>query len=210
MNTVASGGTPPSFPSLPSVKSTQKKLVLNDAPSLVLLTIDAARALLPGHDEDDILSLVEDRFVPFAWDISLRPGTTARELRLFPACIEHYARTGGSRPFSFDGLTLPQISESTNRRAFRQALQESDFMFGQLTQRVLAALLQGHTKPFISGNTLRLLLNCGSTHLTNLIDAGALRQLPGTEYRRGPHGAALLDRDSVLQFLQSRLEGASL
>lgn len=162
-------------------QSAQRKLVLDDSPALVLATVSDARAALPGHDEDDILALIEDGSLPFAWDIALRPGKSAREFRLYPACVEHYRRTGGSRPY-------PDAARF---------------------DAVIVRLLGHHAgKPFLTSNTLRLLLNCGPTHIINLIDAGALKQMPGTVYRRGPNGAALVESYSFVRFLETRLEGA--
>ncbi len=159
-------------------RQVQRKLVLQDAPPLVLATVCEARMRLPGHDENDILAMIEEGALPFAWDIALKPGRMAREFRIWPDCIEHYARTGGTRRYA---------------RSFESALHE---------------LLGRHGKPFITSNQVRLQLNCGPTHVINLVDAGQLKQLPGTKYKTGPNGAALVMRESYIEFLRTRLEGA--
>lgn len=154
----------------------QRKLVLNDKPRVILATIETARQSIPGHDEDDIVALIEEGFLPCAWNIALDPRVMARELRILPACIEHYAATNGSHPF-------PDVRSS------------------------LSNLLKLPDQPFIRANLVRLVLNCSSTHLINLIDAKLLKQVAGTQYRRGPNGDAILDTASLIKFLDSRQEG---
>jgi hypothetical protein len=163
----------------------QRKLVLDDQLYRPLITIESARSSLPGHDEDDIIALIDEGFIPWAWNIALKPGRMARELRLLPECVEHYRRTYGSRGVAIDAH-LTSID------------------------RVIAHLLKFHDKPFILSTDIRLILNCGSTHVTNLVDAKVLKQLPGTDYRRGPNGAACVTRESLEQFLTARLEDGSL
>jgi hypothetical protein len=160
--------------------ATQRKLVLNDRATLVLATIETARLMLPGHDEDDILCLIQEGALPWSWNIALDPRNSAREIRILPDCIDHYARTGGSRQFGVRNLNF----------------------------LIAHRLLPETHKPFVLSTALKLMLNCGATHITNLVDAKILEELPGTKYRRGPNGAACITRDSAVRFLQSRLEGA--
>jgi hypothetical protein len=150
----------------------QRKLPLDETPALVLADVAAARMALPGHDEDDILAMIEDGQLAYAWNIGLG---TAREIRIYPPCVEHYRRTGGSRQFN------------------------------PAEPAVLAELLSRNgEKPFIKSSVLRLILNCGSTHLINLIEAKALRVVPNTTWGTGPNGAALVTIDSLKTFLQTR------
>lgn len=72
----------------------QRKLVIGDDLLCVLLTVSAAREKLPGHDEDDLLALCQDKFIAVAFDIGLGG---RRELRLLPSAVEFYRKTGGSR-----------------------------------------------------------------------------------------------------------------
>jgi hypothetical protein len=177
-----------SLPSLSSVQSVQRKLRLDDSPSLVLATISDARRALPGHDEDDITLLIEEN-VLLAWDISLRPGDTARELRILPHTIDRYARAG-SKSFSVTSVI---------------SCKKSGSLSNPFSATWPSLLLGRHQdKPFLFATTIRLLLNCGATHVTNLVDAGSLVQLTGTEYRRGPNGAACIERGSFLTFLKGR------
>jgi hypothetical protein len=66
-------------------------------------------------------------------------------------------------------------------------------------------LFQTGEKQSINTTRAKVILNCGPTHVTNLIDSGLLKQIPGTTYRRGR--AAVITCDSFLAFLKSRLEG---
>jgi hypothetical protein len=165
---------------LPPAKALQRKLVLNDSATLVLATIETARLMLPGHDEDDILSLIQEGALPWTWNIALDPSNTAREIRILPDCIDHYARTGGSRQFGLRNLNF----------------------------LIAHRLLPETHKPFVLSTRLRLLFNCSATHITNLVDANILEELAGTKYRRGPNGAACITRASATKFLEQRLEGA--
>jgi hypothetical protein len=165
----------------------QRKLVLDDAPTLVLATIAHARLQLPGHDEDDILALIQEGALLWSWNIALRPKVSAAEYRIWPDCITHYKATSGSRPYG-QLAGQPKTIEA---------------LVDQLVPE----------KPFLWSTTIRLLLNCGPEHVTNLIDAKCLKCLPlttgGALYRRGPGGAACIKRESFIQFLKTRLEGAS-
>jgi len=163
---------------------TQRKMVLDDTPAVVLATIEQARQHLPGHDEDDILALIEEGAIPWCWNIALNPRNMARELRILPDCINHYQATAGARDFT---KTFPNLAT---------------------LEHVLAHLLHGDDKPFLRSTTIRFLLNCGGQHIINLIDAGILIEMPGTSYKRGPTGAAAIRRASFLRFLQTRAEGA--
>lgn len=155
----------------------QRKLPILDDHLLVLATISAARAKLPGHDEDDILALIEDGYL-LAFNIALQPPPLmARELRILPPSLDLYARQFSKTPVRAFAHTWPRV------------------------------LLAGEDKPFLFAPTVALMLTCSPTHVTNLIDAGLLRQLDGTRYSRGPNGAACILRESFLGFLKSRLEG---
>jgi hypothetical protein len=148
----------------------QRKMVLpGEALSLVLMTIEAARATIPGHDEDDIIALVEEGAILFAWNIALGE---SREVRLYPDSVAHFASSGGHRPF-------PRTDN-------------------QVICHLLAQLTGG--KPFTTGKRLALLLNCSSSHITNLIQAKRLALMPGTTYGPGKDGSPLITDFSVKKF----------
>ena len=152
----------------------QRKLVLNDRPTLALATVETARQALPGHDEDDIKALWEEGFLLYAWNIGLGE---AIEARILPDCIEHYQRTLGSRP---DPRTETQV-----------------------TAALLKAMRVEH-KPYVPVSAVRLLLNCSSTQVYNLIEAKLLKVQPGTTWTTGPNGSALVSVESFKTFLQTR------
>lgn len=154
---------------------TQRKLVLDDTPALVLADVSTARRDLVGHDEDDILALIEEGFLLFAWNIAI--GTT-RDIRILPDCIDHYRRTLGHRQY-------PRTD-------------------AQVIDAMLARGCAAGDKPFMRSTTLRMLLNCSSTHIINLIQDNSLSVVPHTTWGQGPSGAALVTVDSIRSFLIHR------
>lgn len=95
----------------------QRKMILpGEAARCVLLDIRGVRSKLPGHDEDDILALIEqDGSLPWAWNIGLG---TAREIRVLSSCVAHYATTGKRIKVQwrdvlaeiFTGITKPYLT----------------------------------------------------------------------------------------------------
>jgi hypothetical protein len=79
----------------------QRKLVLPGECGLcAMTTIAGARDRLPGHDEDDVLALIEETGdLSWAWNIGLGD---AREIRLLTKCVEHFAATGAELDWEFD------------------------------------------------------------------------------------------------------------
>lgn len=152
----------------------QRKFVLDDKPSVILATIAMARAQLPGHDEDDVISLIDEGFLLFAWNIALREDAS-REVRIHPDCLNWYVRTHGKGAFPFA---------------------EEDVASGLLKRN--------GDKPFIRGSVLRLILNCSSAHIINLVEAKLLKLVPDTEYHPGPLGTPLITVSSLKSFLKSR------
>jgi hypothetical protein len=71
----------------------QTKMILpGEKTRCVMLDIKGVRSKLPGHDEDDVLALIEEEgLLPWAWNIGLG---SAREIRVLASCVEHYAATG--------------------------------------------------------------------------------------------------------------------
>lgn len=145
--------------------SAQRKLILpGETPTKVLLTVEAARVQLPGHTEDDILGLIEEGQIEWAWNIGL--GET-REIRIWPE--------------SLDRLLNPKVPCCADPAA---------------------SMLSG--KPFVRGHLLRLLWNCSSTHVCNLVRCGQLTVVPGTRWGTGPQGSPVITSPSVTAFLHAR------
>ena len=153
---------------------TQRKMVLDDPPTLALATVATARHALPGHDEDDIKALWEDGQLLYAWNIGLG---TAIEARILPDCIAHYKATGGSRQYP------------------KTEAQVAAILLGQLV---------APQWPVFSARRLRILLNCSSGQIYNLIDAKLLSIQPGTTWSTGPSGSATITVASFEKFLFTR------
>jgi hypothetical protein len=69
-----------------------KMLLPGEKARCVMLDIKGVRSRLPGHDEDDVLALIEeDGLLPWAWNIGLG---SAREIRVLASCVDHFAATG--------------------------------------------------------------------------------------------------------------------
>lgn len=74
------------IPPISRPTSAQRTLLLpGSQPPLVLLTMEAARVRLAGQTEDDILALIEEGVIQWAWNIGLGQ---SREIRIWPESIE--------------------------------------------------------------------------------------------------------------------------
>lgn len=100
-----------------------------------------------------------------------------RELRVLPSALEFYKKTGGSR---------------TRRVPWAESWLE-------ITRGL------NTSKPWMDGEIVRCLLNCGGDHLIRLVDEEWLDQMPGTEYRRGPGGAPQIKLKSLETYLKGNL-----
>lgn len=151
--------------------STQRKLLLTDETIQPLLTLESVRERLPGHDEDDVLALVEEGAIEFAWDIGLGD---RRELRFLARSVEFCRATAGKRFLNWE-----------DERALREVLGKWE-------------------KPFIPGTRLKLVFNCSSALILDLVTSGNLRVLPGTSWNRGPGNSPQITVESVRLFLKNR------
>lgn len=159
----------------------QRKLVLDVASTCVLLTTGGVRAELTLLDEDDVLAAVLDHTLAPAFDLGLGG---RRDLRVLPSALDFYRQTLGSR---------------------RRRISERELLEELLRGQKPADQRPGNSEGWLAGEAVRLILNCGSTHLINLIDDGELAQMPGTSYRRGPNGSAQIPVASLKDFLKRRL-----
>jgi hypothetical protein len=73
------------------------------------------------------------------------------------------------------------------------------FTFEQMLGRVLL-----HTKPVIASTEVQRALNCDSGHVINLIEAGELAVVRGTDWGRGRGNVASITRASFVEFLRRR------
>lgn len=156
--------------------SKQTPPLIRVAPHSPLITIDAARALLGReYDADDILMLVDDGFLPWAFSIATR-ASRRREIRLLDACVEHYRLTQGHREFVMDWPEVIKLIWPPAR-----AIQNA------ATSIELAASLC-----------------CSSDTCLSLIGEKSLHLVPGTIWRRGNGGSPLVTKESFVQFLKNR------
>ena len=171
---------------LPSPAALQRKLPITDPRLRILVTINGAREreAFRNYDEDDFAWLIEQGYL-VAFDISVhqrllavKDSSSRRELRIFPDSLNHYAHSQGN----------PKCGRSPYFSTWDRLI------------------LERHHEANISTPRASVILNCGPTHIINLIDARLLQSV--TNYGRGPKGVAQITRDSFLTFLKSRLEGA--
>jgi hypothetical protein len=153
----------------------QTKMILpGEVARCVMLDIKGVRSELPGHDEDDVLALIEQTgSLPWAWNIAPRVGPgIAREIRVLKSCVKTYAETG-----------------KRLKLQWRDALDEIFF---------------GCNKPFLTGKEVKLVLNCSPSTVSNLLKATEIKPLPGTNWTTGPKGSALISCESFTDFLLRR------
>lgn len=161
---------------LPIPASRQRQLPLADPRIRPTVGMDGAKHLL-DLSEDEILALLEDGRILFAWNIGL--GEDRREVRILRHSLDDYLARLTCPP----NQARPQLSEDAARKLL---------------------LPPGHDKPFLTNGQIQRALNCVSDHVLHLVDAKALTLQPGTKYMRGPNGSALVTVASFGQFLTAR------
>lgn len=141
-----------------------------------LWTISGATAWLRRHP-DDILRMIEDGRLEWAWDIAAGPCRRRREIRIWFESLEHARRHLGTPA---GALHLPPPLSPA-----------------QVLERVI-----GHHRPLLRGSEVQALLNCDRNLVFRHLRAGALRMASGQTSltSRTP----LIVRDSLEQFLLAR------
>lgn len=71
-------------------------------------------------------------------------------------------------------------------------------------RRVVQEVFRGCDKPFLTGTHARYVLNCSPRLITKLVEAEALKTLPGTAWGTGSCGSPLISCESFLEFLRGR------
>jgi hypothetical protein len=161
-----------------------------------MVDIAAVRAAL-GVNEDDVLNLIDEGHLAWAWDIATKQATKA-EMRILARSVSAY-----------------QNAEQGLRGV------SNEFTF----EEVAAFVLGGQHRPWLWGRELSRALNCSSEHVLNLVREGSLKLLPGhmvpngqrrtganrgngeIGWRRGPGGSPCVAYESVLRFLKERKRG---
>jgi len=139
-----------------------------------MLSISGARSSLPGLGEDEIIRLIDTGDLEVAFNIGADEHARAREVRILPACIEHYQANVGK---TFLNWEWPRIAQE---------------------------ILNGYGLDWISGVDLRLLLNCSTESIGRLIQRNQLALAPGSSCRPGPKGSPRIMVASFLEFLKKR------
>ena len=143
-----------------------------------MVGMEGAKHLL-DLGEDEILELIEEGRIAFAWNIGLGE---RREVRILRKSIDSYlSERDGCNADRNIVDTVP-----TDEQALRMILPP------------------GHQGPFLTNGQVQRSLNCVSDHVLHLVEAGALALVPKTTYRRGPAGAALVTVDSFTKFIRAR------
>jgi hypothetical protein len=172
------------------------------APAYVrpLMKITAAQGTL-DCSEDEILELLEVQGALIAFDIA-SPGAKRRDLRILTQSVTEYLQAGKSPcyhtmlpPAEAVDIVLASLKPELNTLSSVASAAKEDQLPGGRPQ----------VRPWLTGNEIQRLLQCGSTHLINLVEARLLKLLPGTDYQRGPGGTPKILRASFVQFLQERL-----
>lgn len=170
----------------------QRHFPIADPLLRILVTLNGAREreAFKNYTTEDFLWLIDNGHL-VAFNIALRTtlpsaGSTPdrvgpdRELRIFPDSLDYYAKTNGN----------PKARKNPYAATWDRLILHLDH------------------KPFLLATRIQVILNCSHDHVTDLINAGLIKQVEGTAYRRGRTGVAVITRDSFLAFLKSRLEGA--
>lgn len=141
-----------------------------------LWSITGATAWLRKYP-DDIVRMVEDGRLEWAWDIAAGLHHRRREIRIWFESLEAARRQQG-RPVS-ELIAGPRWS----------------------APEVLACVI-GHQRPTLRGSEVQALLNCDVNHVARLLKAGELRQASRAAMLRC-HTPVIL-RDSLVTFLLAR------
>lgn len=188
--------------------ATQRSLPLRVHLRLPMLDIAAVRAAL-GVGEDDVLNLIEDGHLAWAWDIATK-GAVKAEMRILAQTVVSY------------------------QQALVNGVRTDELPFAEVVKIVF---IGAHQRPWLWGRELVRAFNCSSEHVLNLIREGSLNLLPGHSvpgaagpgsrvsrlgpapdpkskmldpvpgWRRGPGGSPCVALESVLRFMRERRRG---
>jgi hypothetical protein len=141
-----------------------------------LWTISGATAWLRRHP-DDILRMIEDGRLEWAWDIAAGPCRRRREIRIWFESLEWARRNLGRRAAEL--LLSPSPTPA------------------QVVERII-----GHHRPLLRGSEVQALLNCDRNLVFRHLRSGALRPASGQASLtcRTP----LISRESLERFLLAR------
>lgn len=150
---------------------------------LPLRAIETAKDNLALH-EDDLFQLI-DRGALWAFNIGSESAERP-EIRILAKSIDALGRKQAA-----DWIEHPEATCIRYPVTIEQAI-----------NLILAGFK--HDKPFLTAKEISRVCNCGRTHRVDLVREGALPQMPGTKFRRGPGGSALVARQGFAKFLEAR------
>lgn len=143
----------------------------------------------PGITEDQVRQLIE-RGAFWAWNVALDPSDSRPELRLLTYSV---AACENVAALLEDQFAMADPVPATGEEAVALLLSHA------------SRITRSTAQPWLTGEEIKLILNIRRTHLINLVDAKVLPQMPGTQYRPGPHGYPLIARETFTAFLEARL-----
>jgi hypothetical protein len=126
------------------------------------------------YGTEDVSELADLGTLAWVWNFATK-GAERRELRFLWAEVEHYKLTLGHRP--------------------------KEWSWEQVLKLVLP---QPHDNPVIAWSRLMQRWSASADMALYLVNEGSPVAVPGSSWRRGRGGAALVTRSSVVEFLKER------
>jgi hypothetical protein len=139
-----------------------------------MISVWGAMALIGGKKPEEVIQLIEDGELAYAFDLALVPNSPKREIRILCASINDYLAGVRQQEDSQEGFDLAM------RSVFPSA------------------------RPTISAADLAQAWNASPWHILNLYRANAIRLMKGSKPRRGPTGSPLVEVASAVAFLRAR------
>jgi len=169
----------------------QRSLPLRVALRLPMLDVAAVRAAL-GVNEDEVLDLIQEGHLAWAWDIATKAAEKA-ETRIFARSVSAYQNSEYGPRSVANELTFDEVV-------------------------ALAFTGRANDRPWLWGREITRAFNCSSEHVLNLIREGSLSLLPGhvvpksqipnrksqIGWRRGRGGSPCVSWVSAVEFLRRR------
>jgi hypothetical protein len=143
----------------------------------------------PGITEDQVRQLIE-RGAFWAWNVALETKDTRPDLRLLTHSV---AACPNIEAMIEDQFAMAEPVPATGEEAIALLLSHA------------SRITRSTHQPWVTGEEIKIILSIRRTHLINLVDSGALPQMPGTQYRPGPKGYPLIARETFTKFLEARL-----
>jgi len=155
----------------------QRRFDFGPLPVAPLWSINGVMGILK-KDADEVLALILEGKIPWAWDISTKPETRA-EWRIWPESVRAYQRSNPSLP------SLPSV----------KAITENSHA------EVLCSII-GHSRPVLRGSEIRSIWTCDQQVITRHLRLANLQLDPSAS--SAAHVSPRIARASFEIFMQSR------